>query len=373
MSGHVQDRLSAFLDEELPALEREAVEAHLRACPPCAGHLERLRTVDAGARDLPVSVPPGYFEALPGRIRGRLERAPRPSVRRVPVWTWAVAAALLLGVVTPLTVNRGGVLRPEPAAPYPAPAGAEVPPLEAAKVSERSAAAKDNGAEAKLRKRSAANRADEPGSAPPLPGARTLQEADTKAESGLQYARGEEQEPLGGAPPLPRRRAGPGGPSAQQQAPLQSQTMPAQAAPPPAAFAESAALAEGGVPSRDEAQAPREKAVGGTVGGRVSSAVGASDERVFRRLADATVTTTLATLRERRESWRAFTREFPSSPRADEARVRVVETGAEAWRVGAERADLARLREDAAAYLARRDAAQPARVRALLEALPAGP
>jgi hypothetical protein len=71
--------------------------------------------------------------------------------------------------------------------------------------------------------------------------------------------------------------------------------------------------------------------------------------------------------------WRAFTREFPASPRADEARVRVVETGVEAWRVGADSSDLARLREDAAGYLARRDAAQPARVRALLEGLPATP
>ncbi len=107
--------------------------------------------------------------------------------------------------------------------------------------------------------------------------------------------------------------------------------------------------------------------------GRVSSAVASSDERIFRLLQEATAPTTLAALRERREAWRSFTRDYPSSPRADEARVRVIQTGAEAWRVGADPADLARTREDAAAYLARRDAAQATRVRSLLESLPARP
>ncbi len=389
MSGHVQDRLSAFLDEELPPREREAVEAHLRTCPACAGHLDLLRAVDEGARALPVSVPPGYFEALPGRIRGRLEKTPRPAARRIPVWTWAVAAALLLGVVTPLTLNRAQLPRPEPEAHYPAPAVAAPPgtalpatgdlapgpaPLQApaTRALQESATAKD-GDDAKLRKQAAANRADRPAPAPTVLGARALEEADAKAEIGrLQDARGAEQEPPARALALRERKAGPGGPSAQQQVPLQSQATPAYAPPPAASPAESVALAETVEAPRDEAQASREKAAGGTAAGRVSSAVGASDERVFRRLVDAAPPVTLASLREKREAWRAFTRDFPSSPRADEARVRVIETGAEAWRVGGDPSDLARLREDATAYLARRDAAQAARVRALLEGLPAG-
>jgi hypothetical protein len=94
-----------------------------------------------------------------------------------------------------------------------------------------------------------------------------------------------------------------------------------------------------------------------------------SGEASFQRLTTA-VSRTLPGLRERREAWREFSHEFPNGPRADEARVRVIETGAEAWRVGADPIDLARVREDAAGYLARGDAAQAARVRAVLESLP---
>ena len=124
-------------------------------------------------------------------------------------------------------------------------------------------------------------------------------------------------------------------------------------------------------------EAPRQQGSAGaatsTAAGRVSSAVASSDEKIFRLLHDAAVPATLSSLRERREAWRSFTRDFPSSPRADEARVRVIETGAEAWRVGGDPADLSRTREDATAYLAREDAAQAPRARAVLEALSAAP
>ncbi len=72
--------------------------------------------------------------------------------------------------------------------------------------------------------------------------------------------------------------------------------------------------------------------------------------------------------RERREAWRTFVAEHPESPHADEARVRVVEAGLEAWRAGGDPRDLDLAREDAAAYLARDDAALKERVRRALEA-----
>ena len=96
-----------------------------------------------------------------------------------------------------------------------------------------------------------------------------------------------------------------------------------------------------------------------------------AEERIYEGLL-APPARTLAALRARREAWRSFSLEFPVSPRADEARVRVIENGAEAWRLGADPADLTRVREDAAAYLARSDATQGARVRALLESLATG-
>ena len=37
--------LSDFLDGELPAEERAAVEEHLRLCPPCGVYLEQFRQV----------------------------------------------------------------------------------------------------------------------------------------------------------------------------------------------------------------------------------------------------------------------------------------------------------------------------------------
>jgi len=94
MSEHVRDRLSAYLDQELLSAERTAVETHLQGCDGCRQHLETLAVVDAAARALPVEAPPGYFDALPGRVRARLER---PGARargvplRLPAWTWAAA------------------------------------------------------------------------------------------------------------------------------------------------------------------------------------------------------------------------------------------------------------------------------------------
>ena len=43
------DRLSDFLDGELPADEQRAVEAHLRGCAACAAVLEDLKRVVARA------------------------------------------------------------------------------------------------------------------------------------------------------------------------------------------------------------------------------------------------------------------------------------------------------------------------------------
>jgi hypothetical protein len=78
----------------------------------------------------------------------------------------------------------------------------------------------------------------------------------------------------------------------------------------------------------------------------------------------------VAEARALRDGWEAFARDQASDPRADEARVRAVEAGVTAWRLGGDPADLARARAAAAAYLAREGAVQRARVRALLETLP---
>jgi len=71
--------------------------------------------------------------------------------------------------------------------------------------------------------------------------------------------------------------------------------------------------------------------------------------------------------RELREDWRALAQTEPEGPRADAARVRVIEVGALAYRMGRGPEDLAKLRADAAAYLGRPDARQKPRVQRLLE------
>src|SRR5262245_15365773 len=127
MDEHVGERLSAYLDRELPAAEAATVEAHLRGCATCREHLETMAAVDAAARALPVSAPEGYFEGLPSRISARLAAGaavgtaagsavatpaaearvaarplpfePRRKRLRIPAWTWAVAAVLALAVI----------------------------------------------------------------------------------------------------------------------------------------------------------------------------------------------------------------------------------------------------------------------------------
>jgi hypothetical protein len=396
----VVDRLSAFLDAELPAREHEAVEGHLRGCSACSSRLALLRAVDTEARTLPVEAPAGYFDALPARIRERLEKPKRRTMPRLPVWSWAAAAALLLAVVTPLTLRRAPMTAPAPVATYPRdaaapteadePAAGAPPPATGEDRRVPEAGAKDEGPMAKLpleaqMRDQAMGRRDRPAAgAAPLAAPPAAPPAKARAEEPkLQEGITADAQAPTQAPSAPRpRKPGPGGPYAQQQAPLQSQSAPAFAEAPveaPAARAEDARAAASNEAAREEAPAKRdgeaaqEKAVGGAAAGRVASAVSSSDEKVFRLLQEAAPPTTLAALRERREAWRSFTRDFPGSPRADEARVRVVETGVEAWRAGSDGADLVRAREDAAAYLARRDAVQAARVRAFLEKLPPTP
>ena len=76
-----------------------------------------------------------------------------------------------------------------------------------------------------------------------------------------------------------------------------------------------------------------------------------------------------AEARALRDAWRAFAREEREGSRADEARVRAVEAGADAWRKGKDEKDRAEAQREGREYLARADALQPDRVRAALRTL----
>ena len=127
MSGHEHERLSAYLDDALAPAERAQVAAHLGACAECATRLAELAAVDGAVGSVPSEAPSGYFESFPARLRARLE--PRAATRRLPVWTWAAAAALLLAVVTPSRCC-GGPTRPRYSSPeIPAAAAPELAPV----------------------------------------------------------------------------------------------------------------------------------------------------------------------------------------------------------------------------------------------------
>jgi hypothetical protein len=140
MTDHVSDRLSAYLDDELGAPERAAVEAHLRSCAACAAELGALQRVVAYARGVAARDEPPARDLWSG-IRARIEAQPAgrsfgggsQAPRRVslPVWQLAAAAVLLMAVSAGTAwVVRGGA--PAAGGPRPAVIEAEVEPTAAA-------------------------------------------------------------------------------------------------------------------------------------------------------------------------------------------------------------------------------------------------
>ena len=179
-----------------------------------------------------------------------------------------------------------------------------------------------------------------------------------------------------------QRMPGPGGPYAQapspSQAQLQAPTDQAAGKAGVGSTAEEVVVADEG--ARDKAEAApalaksaRERDEQGPRGaGALANRVPPADEQEFSRLA-APAARTAGALRARREAWRTFVLLYPKSPRADEARVRAIEVGIAAWRLGHDPGDLGQARVDAASYLSRPDAAQAVRVRTMVAPLERAP
>jgi hypothetical protein len=355
MTAHVEDRLSAYLDGELPAPERVAVEEHLAACVDCERRLEQLAALDAAARALPVVAPAGYFEALPERVRARLQARRGGSAWRLPVWSWAAAAALLLVVVTPPLLWRAA-RAPVRQMPEPPTSGQLVPAPSAEMV------------------------------AP----AATLPESKRDALKALGYVDGQPSK----APAGKLRKLE--SPARQADAPSASRLprFPAAVPPPvtvyatptpPAAFAteprESLTVAQaeeiGALGSERERSQQAKKPVAAGRRAPGTAAVGAAPARTERSSAEARYADLLAQPRPRslaeargmRDAWRGFVADHAGDPLADEARVRAIEAGVALHRMSGDARDLESVRQEATTYLTRDDARQLERVRALLREL----
>ena len=358
MSAHVLDRLSLYLDGELAAAARTEVEAHLRGCSACARHLEELAAVDMAARELPVPAPAGYFESLPARVRARL---PVPRRRTAPVWVWAAAAGVALAALTPLLFRPTSSPVPEAMRTEETARVAAPPPTIAA--IEPVEALPEAGARAKTR----AAPKDAAAKPAPTPAPLFYKKAQENAAASRPSATGQVQKHNGPFAQAPAAAPPP-------QSPTQAQASQA------AARADEARVvgeAPEEAPARASKEVQREAAPEGKLerdqdrrGGLTDSielAQAPGEEARYRRL-QARQPASADAARKLHDDWAAFAKSHAEGPRADEARVRALDALLSAYRRGGEARDLQRLREEAALYLQRSDAAQAPRVRAMLEA-----
>jgi anti-sigma factor RsiW len=107
-----EDLLSGYLDDELTAEERVAVEAELARSPEWRALLEELRATRALLRALPwPDAPPDLVAGVRARDGADAATTAPASVRRLrPVWrrpaTWVAAAAVVAVFVGVLAVPR---------------------------------------------------------------------------------------------------------------------------------------------------------------------------------------------------------------------------------------------------------------------------
>jgi len=119
------DRLSDYLDGELPPTERAEVRRHLGGCPACAAVLEELRVVVARAADLGELPPsrdlwPDVAARLGAPTRTSLTRpglsAPQPATGRAapvhprPARAWFPASARLAAAALVVSTLSGAAL-----------------------------------------------------------------------------------------------------------------------------------------------------------------------------------------------------------------------------------------------------------------------
>jgi anti-sigma factor RsiW len=124
--------LSPYLDDEIMPSLREEMTRHIDSCATCRQALAQLGEIDGRLRHAPIpEVPEGLAARVLARARERIERRGRGAAGVGTVLQWwttqttalrlAVAAALILGLVTGLWMGKDFTVDPTPAADEPGP------------------------------------------------------------------------------------------------------------------------------------------------------------------------------------------------------------------------------------------------------------
>ncbi len=102
---HLEEALSAWLDDELAPAGRREAAAHLERCPACREELDLVGRARAAVRALPVRLPPPSFleDLLSANVRSL-----RP--RRPLVWALAGVAASAAALFLPREPSVAPVL-----------------------------------------------------------------------------------------------------------------------------------------------------------------------------------------------------------------------------------------------------------------------
>jgi anti-sigma factor RsiW len=69
--GRSEERFSAYLENDLPEVERRALEQHLSGCLQCRTRLERFRTTVSSLSELRLQAPPTFLADIKGQIHRR--------------------------------------------------------------------------------------------------------------------------------------------------------------------------------------------------------------------------------------------------------------------------------------------------------------
>lgn len=118
MSDQWTDRLSEYLDDELPPAERAAVEAHLRHCVACGVVLADLKRIVGRARGLEDRLPEReLWPGIAARIgAGPVTVVPLDAARHRRRWSFSLPQLAAAGIAL-MTLSGGAAWLLHPGAP----------------------------------------------------------------------------------------------------------------------------------------------------------------------------------------------------------------------------------------------------------------